>query len=229
MQSIPQQGETPQTFETIEMIEARPELNEIKANTIVSHTVDRNTNTLYFEGVDTKLRQDDMLLIVDKNSEQNPKFFAQVLDVKTDEKKNVTIAKIMIIWPPKSSDVTTNTASTQNAGATTNTNSTIEISHLSSNNNENFSSGNDGVVTKTDEGRNASHIRGNEMNSSELASMAVQKNVSEKELIEDQNKAAKENMKSLAPHVYAFRQKAAIFGHDAPSYDAITLGTIHLR
>ncbi len=64
VQSIPQQGEMPQTFETIERLEARPELNEIKANTKLPHTVDENTNTLYFEGVDTKLRQDDMLLII---------------------------------------------------------------------------------------------------------------------------------------------------------------------
>ena len=104
VQSVPHQGEIPQTYETIEMIEARPELNELKANTIVAYTVDRNTNTLYFEGVDTKLRQDDMLLIIDKNdSEQDSKFFVQVLDIKTNEKKNVTIAKIIIIWSPSSS------------------------------------------------------------------------------------------------------------------------------
>ena len=39
VQSIPHQGEVPQTFETIERIEARPELNEIKANTKLTHTV----------------------------------------------------------------------------------------------------------------------------------------------------------------------------------------------
>jgi hypothetical protein len=69
VQSIPQQEEMPQTFETIEMIEARPELNEIRANTKLPHTVDRNTDTLYFEGVDTKLRQDDGILIVNDSNE----------------------------------------------------------------------------------------------------------------------------------------------------------------
>ena len=61
------------------------------------------------------------------------------------------------------------------------------------------------------------------MNSSQFASMAMQRDVSERELIDDQNKAVKENLKSHSPRVYAFRQKAAIFGHDAPSYEAIIL------
>src|SRR5215208_1923243 len=219
VQSIPHQGEIPQTFETIEMIEARPELNEIKANTVVAHTIDRNTTTLYFEGMDTKLRQDDMLLVVDKGSEQNPKFFAQVLNVKTDEKKNVTIANIMIVWPSKSKslkDVNTDTLSIQNAGSTTNKTSSIKISFFSGDKNENFSSGNGGMATKTEDRASSSPMMVREMNSSELTSLAVKMNVSEKELIEDQNKAAKQNMQNQAPNVYAFRQKAAIFGHDAP-------------
>ena len=114
VQSIPQQGEMPQTFETIEMIEARPELNEIKANTILPHTVDRNTDTLYFEGVDTKLRQDDRLLIINKNDMNKILSFLQKYwMLETDEKKDVTIVKIIIIWSSKSYDEINNTASTK--------------------------------------------------------------------------------------------------------------------
>jgi len=232
VQSIPHQGEVPQTFETIERIEARPELNEIKANTKLTHIVNRSTNTLYFRGVDTKLRQDDRLLIINKNDKLNFKYFAKVLDVKADEKKDITITKIQIIWPPP--PAISNTASTQNAGVTTNIGSRIEISHSSGSNikQKNFSSGNDVIVTKEEEEeeeednvkvRIGSHILGNALSSSQIASMAIEKNVCEKELIEDQNKAVEENSKNLAPYVYVFRQKASIFGHDAQSYDAITL------
>lgn len=233
VQSIPHQGEVPQTFETIERIEARPELNEIKANTKLIHTVDRHTDTLYFTGVDTKLRQDDRLLIINKNDKQNLKYFAKVFDVKTDEKKNITITQIQIIWPLLSA--ISNTASTENAGATTNVDSSIEISHSSSNNNQqkNFSSGNNLVATKeeddNDKVRIRSHIRSNALSLSQIASMAIEKDISEKELIEDQNKAVEENFNSLAPQVYAFRQKASIFGHDAPSYAGITLGNDTLK
>ena len=52
--------------------------------------------------MDTKLRQNDRLLIINKNDIQNLKYFAKVLDVKTDEIKDITITKIQIIWTSKS-------------------------------------------------------------------------------------------------------------------------------
>ena len=80
-----------------------------------------------------------------------------------------------------------------------------------------------------DKARLRLHIRSNALSLSQIASMAIEKDISEKELIEDQNKAVEENFNSLAPQVYAFRQKAAIFGHDAPSYAGITLGNDTLK
>jgi hypothetical protein len=222
VQSIPQQGEMPQTFETIEKIEARPELNEIKAKSKVPHTVDRNTNTLYFDGVDTKLSQDDGVLIVDKNDDQVTKFFANVLDVKPDEEKNVTVVKILIISPPKSSVVTTNTASTGIAGATTHLDSRIKSTNPSNHDNQN-SSGNVDVASKEDEVGIAPRFIGNEMNLSQVASIAVEIDVSEKEVVEDQNKAVEEDSKSRTPQVYVFRQKGSIFGHEAPAYEATVI------
>ena len=226
VQSIPHQGEVPQTFETIERIDARPELNEIKANTKLTHTIDSNTETLYFRGVDTKLRQDDKLLIINQ-IDQNLKYFAQVLDVKTDEKKDITITKIQIIWPSKPAN--SNTASIEKSDTTTNVNSSIEIPNSSRNTNQqkNFPSGNKlGATKEEDDNDNArikSPFRRNALSLSQIGSLAIEKNISEKELIEDQNKTVEETINSLVPQVYAFRQKASIFGHDAPSYDGITL------
>jgi len=222
VQSIPQQGEMPQTFETVEKIEASPELNEIKAKTKLPHTVDRNTSTLYFEGVDTKLKQDDMLLIINKIEKQNFKFLAKVLDAKTDEKKNITIAKILILWAPRSSDVSANTGSN-----TTNTNYLFKTTNFFDNNNLLSLFDNSNLTTtqiKNEVGVSRSKFTANEMTSSQLSALAIQKNVSENELINEQTDKAKENFDGIAPQVYVFRQKAAIFGHDAPSYSAITLG-----
>jgi hypothetical protein len=228
VQSVPQQGETLQTFETIERLEARPELNQIKANTRLPHIVDKNTDALYFHGVDTKLRQDDRLLIIGKTEGKYFQFFANVLNVKPDEKKNITIAKIQIVWPTKYSHVTSGTGSTHTGGATKNTtiDSLQDISniHDNNNNNQNVPSSKDAVPTKSNKISTGAHILGNEINLSQIASMAVQKDVSESDLIEDQNKAMEEHSKSLAPKVYVFREKASIFGHDAPSFESITLG-----
>ncbi len=53
--------------------------------------------------------------------------------------------------------------------------------------------------------------------------MAMQKDLSERKLLEDQNKAEKENMESHAPQFMHFAKRLPIFGHDAPSYEAIIL------
>ena len=213
VQSIPHQGEAPQTFETIEKIEARPELNEIKANTKLLHIVDRDTNTLYFRGVDTKLRRDDGLLIVDKNDQQN-RFFAKVLDIRTDEKKDLTIANIQIIWPP----------TTQDGGLSKNTDASIKLTGFGSNSLHTQS------VHAVDEVKggkliSTSKFLGKELKLSQYTSISIQKDVNQKELIDDQSRVVEKTFKSFSPRVYAFRQKAAIFGHNAPSYEAITFGT----
>ena len=217
VQSIPQQGETSQTFETIETIEARPELNEIKANTKLPHTVDESTETLYFDGVDTRLRQDDGILIINNNDEQT-KLFAKVLDVKPDEENNTTVARILIIWPTRS-ETSINTVHTH-GGATLSTDSNLQVSD---NKSQISHSGKFLPTRQEDKVTNgSSQTRSDEMNLSQLASMVAKTGISEKELIEEHNKAVVEESKSLAPQVYAFRQKAAIFGHDAPSYNAIS-------
>jgi hypothetical protein len=222
VQSIPQQDEMPQTFETIERIEARPELNEIKARTSLPHMVDENTNTLYFEGVNTKLSPEDGILVVNKNGGQTSKSFGKILSVKTDEKNDVTIAAIQIIWPPKTFTVTKNVPSTTNAGISTNLSSRIELTGSSSADRQHLFSASRNLPTAENKVMKAVPFLGNELTLAEVASIAAQLNVNDKEVVEDQNKAAKEVSKNSASQVYAFRQKGSIFGHEAPAYEATT-------
>jgi hypothetical protein len=61
VQSVPGQDELPQTFETVEKIEARKELNAVKPRLTNPHTLETNTSLLYIKGLTTELKKGDML------------------------------------------------------------------------------------------------------------------------------------------------------------------------
>ena len=62
--SIPGQDEKPQTFETIEEIEARAEWNALKPRMAVPQEIDRGTDRIYLKGTDAQLQPGDAILIV---------------------------------------------------------------------------------------------------------------------------------------------------------------------
>ena len=63
VQSIPGPGEAPQTFETVETIEARVDWNAIKPRLTQRHPVRADADVLYFDGTATGLKPGDGLLI----------------------------------------------------------------------------------------------------------------------------------------------------------------------
>ncbi|MCD4843353.1 MAG: putative baseplate assembly protein [Methanosarcinales archaeon] len=87
VQNIPAQGKLPQTFETVEDIEARAEWNALKPRLtqpqklkiytnnpkLLVYENDENTEVkqLYFAGTDTKLKEGDLLLIAIRNDENS--------------------------------------------------------------------------------------------------------------------------------------------------------------
>lgn len=226
IQSIPQQGEMPQTYETIETIETRPELNEIHARTKIPNFVNFDTNILYFDGLGTELKKGDGMLIISKSDTEDIKFFAKVLDVREDDEQDLTIVNIRIIWPSKSDDGQTKTPSGKKDGSTIKNNHPVLgnfDTFMNNNDKKNLSSSGDrSGLTKTGSKRGVPMFR-NELTLSQITSMAMTSDIDEKEIIEEQNKAtAGETSSNIVTHVYAFRQKASIFGHDAPSYEVIT-------
>jgi hypothetical protein len=63
-QSVPAPGELPQTFETVEKIDARPEWNLLKPQTSLPFRPTRQTLGVTLQGTATNLKQGDFLLIV---------------------------------------------------------------------------------------------------------------------------------------------------------------------
>ena len=64
VQSIPGPGEQPQTFETVEPIEARPRWNAIRPRQTAPQTLAAGMSTLWLAGTDANLKAGDRLLII---------------------------------------------------------------------------------------------------------------------------------------------------------------------
>ena len=64
VQSVPGPNEKPQTFETIEPIDARVAWNALTARLTEPQVLDRTTRQLYLDGTDTQLQAGDAILIV---------------------------------------------------------------------------------------------------------------------------------------------------------------------
>ncbi len=72
VQSLPGQDEKPQTFETVEQIEARREWNQLRPQTTRLVLPGFGDTTLYLRGTATSLRPGDALLIVGDERQQDP-------------------------------------------------------------------------------------------------------------------------------------------------------------
>lgn len=72
VQSIPGQGQRPQTFETTEGIDARAEWNVLLPRPTEPQRIARGVTELYLEGVDTQLSAGDALLLVGDHRDASP-------------------------------------------------------------------------------------------------------------------------------------------------------------
>lgn len=71
--SVPGQGERPQTFETVEEIEARADWNALRARTRVPQVLEAGATSMLVEGVATALRPGDRLLFVGPDRLDDPR------------------------------------------------------------------------------------------------------------------------------------------------------------
>ncbi|MFB2976712.1 putative baseplate assembly protein [Microseira sp. BLCC-F43] len=92
VQSLPGAGEQPQTFETIEKIEARPEWNAIKPRLTERQAIKGNANSLLLEGITTGLKPGDSLLIVPDGG--GKPVFRQIASVTPQPQQNNTVIKL---------------------------------------------------------------------------------------------------------------------------------------
>ena len=94
VQSIPGPNEKPQTYETIEKIEARVEWNALTAQMSEVHVPLFGDRFLYLKGIATNLRPGDAILLVGKEREDNPGReewdFRRISAVHADAERNRT-------------------------------------------------------------------------------------------------------------------------------------------
>ncbi len=94
-QSVPGPGEQPQTFETIEKIEARGEWNSFKPQTSLPFRPTRQTRSVTLKGVATNLKAGDFLLIVGDERLNNVASeqwdVRRIESVRLDAEKQVTM------------------------------------------------------------------------------------------------------------------------------------------
>ena len=92
VQSLPDSGEQPQTFETIEKIASRPEWNAIKPRLTERQAIKANANSLILEGITTGLKAGDSLLIVPDDGSKP--VFRQIASVTPQPQQNNTKVKL---------------------------------------------------------------------------------------------------------------------------------------
>lgn len=81
VQSVPGPGEQPQTFETVEKIEARTEWNELRPLTQRPEVLRPGMSRIWLKGLDANLRAGDVLHLKGRNLAGNP--FSEVRRVRT--------------------------------------------------------------------------------------------------------------------------------------------------
>jgi hypothetical protein len=94
VQSVPGQDEKPQTFETVEQIEARAEWNAMAPRALQAQTLPQNATVLYLAGVATNLKPGDGLLLVSPQraaGDENAAWdFVRLTRVQTDDTSQTT-------------------------------------------------------------------------------------------------------------------------------------------
>jgi hypothetical protein len=94
VQSVPGQDEKPQTFETVEQIEARAEWNAMAPRALQAQALPQNATELYLAGVATNLKPGDGLLLVSPQraaGDENAAWdFVRLTRVQTDDTSRTT-------------------------------------------------------------------------------------------------------------------------------------------
>jgi len=103
VQSLPGPGEQPQTFETIEKIEARTEWNILKPQQTQLHYPAKDDTAAYIQGVNSNLKVGDGLLFIGSTGETETREFRRVDHVEVDAKSGTT----RVTWVEKLTEAAT--------------------------------------------------------------------------------------------------------------------------
>ncbi|HEX6729793.1 MAG TPA: hypothetical protein VF074_07270, partial [Pyrinomonadaceae bacterium] len=193
VQSIPGPDEKPQTFETVEDIEARVNWNAIKPRLKQPQTISTEMQTIFFTGTATNLKPGDRLLILDGVHQPAIK---SILKMTVDDDADTTRIDFASNPPPlpkftRPSDLIAGNVSDFATSAVLNNNQSVQILSQSWSAQDLF------VVAQ---------IQGWSLN--DLTISIGKQTLSGPSLPPDAG-------------VFAFRQQVGIFGHNAPHYNSL--------
>jgi predicted phage baseplate assembly protein len=195
MQSIPEPGERPQTFETMETISARATWNAMRPLAIRPQPVVTTMRRASVQGIEGRIKPGDRVLIVDSGLNKSVRVVGSVTpkpdkNVTTIEFKGSFTAVPAYVIPGESSPAT---------GATFPTKAPL----------------NDATIE--------SRILSRSWDQQDLFAHAAVQGWDTDEMIATVNQliAERESATAGGYGVYALRQRAAIFGHNAPKYSTL--------
>jgi hypothetical protein len=188
VQSIPGPGEQAQTFETVEAIEARPEWNAFRPRlTQPQKIASFLRRTLIFQGTTTDIKTGDLLLVLNGNT---PTPLPKVVNVTTDDEAKTT--RVDFETPGAdfpAYDRPSGLTKGQVNEFAPKTDLTVQTTRR--------------IISETWDDRDLSALVTMQNWKASALSANIRKEIAE------QNLAA-------SPQVFAYRQKAAVFGYNAP-------------
>ena len=193
VQSVPAPGEQAQTFETVEPISARPEWNQIAPRLTWPQPLAVSANFVIFSGTSTNLKKGDRLLIRDGTNTQ----LKIILEITPDSKSDTT--RVDFVSPPSSLP-----AYVRPVG--------LPIGTLND------------FLSKTDlNATTVKQIIAKSWSEEDLSAVAATQNWSTVALVDNISEQTDLRVYPAGAGVFAFRQRAAIFGHNAQDWNTLPI------
>jgi predicted phage baseplate assembly protein len=192
VQSIPGPGEQAQTFETVEKTEARVEWNAIKPRLTQPQKLLASMQIVILQGTATNLKQGDTLLIVDKAGHRTPE---TILNITVDNEAQTT--RVDFVSPQSPLPSYARPTGLQK-GTLDSFPTRVELTE----------SVVQDIINKT-------------WSEEDLAALAKMQGWSVQALIANITRQTAQPTLDPDTGVFALRQHAAVFGHNAPKWDAL--------
>jgi predicted phage baseplate assembly protein len=191
VKSLPSEGGLPQTFETTDTITARAAWNKFKPRLTQPQVLSSKTKSVTVKGIDTQVKKGDSLLIV------------------FDQNKDPLVMKVSALHPDPKAGNTRIVLTTEAVKPPTYIKKVLGKGQYIS------------TKYKLTETGISQQIKGKSWLAADFFAMVKFQNWSLPSVIASIGKVAKILETPSAVGVYAFRKRAAIFGHNAPHFDFV--------
>jgi hypothetical protein len=208
-QSIPGQDEQPQTFETVEDIQAKPEWNSLRPRMTQPHPLARSIKCLALKGLATGLKTGDILIIAPNGiGESSDREIACVESVNLRSQDNVTE-----VWLVRD-DITNTASDASNPPSYDKSSPPADISQY---------------FQKSSLTRDflKDLLKGRTFNQEDLISSALIRGWKIDDMAAIIAGINEEPSDTAEGKIFVLRQRAAIFGHNAPKCPNLPIGTTH--